>query len=434
MHPVSRFFLRGILIATVFLTPGRLAAAESTTATATVDALVAEVLASNPELKFYVAEIAAAKGGQRAAATRANPELAAEIGNKRVRQPAGVTGDGAAWSVSVQQTFEYPGRIALRKAIANRQVDLAELGLAQFRATLATRARTLVYAIYVAQQKFLVAREVADRFHALQEVALQRDPAGLTPLLEARILEANALILQRRVTTASLESDTALVELNQLRVQPLRTPVRVARFDAQLGPAPDLDAMLAAARTHAFELRMRQVELAQQGFKVDLAKNERYGAFTVSPYYSEARAGDHERQVGIGVSMPLPLWNRNTGNIDTAGARLQQAETSLLVMQRQIERQVTAAALIYEARLAEIARWRPAAPEDFRAAAEAADQHYRLGAVPIATYVELQKQYLDATEALLETRREAFDAGQQLELLTGLNLQHRGAGAGTPQP
>ncbi|HEV8712916.1 MAG TPA: transporter, partial [Candidatus Binatia bacterium] len=57
-----------------------------------------------------------------------------------------------------------------------------------------------------------------------------------------------------------------------------------------------------------------------------------------------------------------------------------------------------------------------------RKAAELADRHYRLGAVPIAAYVELQKQYLEAIEALLDTRREALDAGQQLELLTGLDI------------
>ena len=56
------------------------------------------------------------------------------------------------------------------------------------------------------------------------------------------------------------------------------------------------------------------------------------------------------------------------------------------------------------------------------AAAALADRHYRLGAVPIATYVELQKQYLEAVEALLDTRTEALEAGHQLELLTGVSL------------
>ena len=62
-------------------------------------------------------------------------------------------------------------------------------------------------------------------------------------------------------------------------------------------------------------------------------------------------------------------------------------------------------------------------------AAELADRHYRLGAVPIATYVELQKQYLEAVEALLDTKREALEAGQEIQRVTLLTLakdpQHR---------
>ena len=44
----------------------------------------------------------------------------------------------------------------------------------------------------------------------------------------------------------------------------------------------------------------------------------------------------------------------------------------------------------------------------------------RLGAVPVSTYVELQKQYFEAVESLLDTKKEALEAAQNLELLTGL--------------
>ena len=60
--------------------------------------------------------------------------------------------------------------------------------------------------------------------------------------------------------------------------------------------------------------------------------------------------------------------------------------------------------------------------QQFKEAAALADRHYRLGAVPIATYVELQKQYLEAVEALLDTRREALEAGQQVQVLTGIEF------------
>ena len=43
-----------------------------------------------------------------------------------------------------------------------------------------------------------------------------------------------------------------------------------------------------------------------------------------------------------------------------------------------------------------------------------------MGAVPVATYVELQKQYLDAVSTLLQTRHEALESAQELQRLTGI--------------
>ena len=40
----------------------------------------------------------------------------------------------------------------------------------------------------------------------------------------------------------------------------------------------------------------------------------------------------------------------------------------------------------------------------------------------MATYVELQNSYLDAVEALLDTQREALEAGLKLQELTGLDF------------
>jgi len=386
-----------------------------------LDAVVADVLEHNPEVNFYSAEIAAAKGEARTAATWANPELSATVGDKRVTG-GGLATEGVAWSVSVRQTIEWPGRIPLRKAIANQQIQLADLGVAQFRAALAARTRSLAFGLFAAQQKATVAKEVADRFHVLRQVLVQREPAGITPELELRIIEAAEITLLRKAGEASVAEQAAMLELNQLRGQPWQQPMKIAPVDLAFTGAPVPEDLLAAARANNFEIRMRQVELEQQGFRVSLARNERYPAVTVGPYVSQERAGDRERQIGIGLSIPLSLWNQNEGNIETAAARQKQAETSMYVTQRTVERQVVENALTYRTKLTEMAKWRPESVAEFRKAAGLADRHYRLGAVPITIYVELQKQYLDAVEALLETQREALEAAQQLELLTGLNI------------
>jgi cobalt-zinc-cadmium efflux system outer membrane protein len=385
----------------------------------TLESLVTEALEKNPELKFYESEIAAAKAGRRTAGAFSNPELSGSVGTKSVKD-TGVSAEGVAWSVSVMQPFEWPGRIGLRKAIANHEIELAQLGYARFKVALAGRVRTLGYRLWAAQEKAATAAEVAGRFRALREVLVQRDPAGLTPLLETRVIEATELNAQRKASDAMLVTQGALLELNHLRGVDPNSTLSVTQAQFVFLPLHDRAALIDLARTNNFELKVRAVELAQQGFRLELAKNERYPAVAVGPTVSEERAGDRERIIGLGVSLPLPLWNRNSGNIGAAASRRTQAEVSFSVVERELQRQILEAALTYETKVREMENWRPDSIQHFQEAAEVADRHYRLGAVPISTYVELQKQYLEAVEGLLDTRKEALEAAARLELLAGL--------------
>jgi cobalt-zinc-cadmium efflux system outer membrane protein len=388
----------------------------------TPDALVRQALANNPELNFYAAGITAARGGLKTAGTVRNPELNTQVGYKNTRDSVGgMSGDGAAWSISVHQTFEYPGRIALRKAIAQGDIELAKLHLAQFRLALSARVRALAYTALTAQEKSALAREVADRFKALADVLSQREPAGVTPLLEARIIDANALLLLRQEREAALAEKTALAELNQLRGQPATAPLRVSGGQLRFVEA-SLRTLLDAARTNSFEVRIREAELAQQGFKVSLSKNERYPAIAVGPFFSQENAADRETQAGVGFSVPLPLWDRNAGNIETSKARELQAQASLLATEREVERRVAQSAAIFQAKREELATWQAETVVKFRETAELADRNYRSGAVPMSIYVETQKQYLEVLGAVHEMKRDALQAAQELEILTGLKL------------
>jgi cobalt-zinc-cadmium efflux system outer membrane protein len=155
---------------------------------------------------------------------------------------------------------------------------------------------------------------------------------------------------------------------------------------------------------------------------VELARKDRWPYVKLAPFYSNERGADDQSVVGVGIALPLPLWDSKKASMEQAKARLQQADTSLRVTQRQIERQVTEHALAYEKQLAEMGRWRANASAQFREAAALGDRHYRLGSLPVSTYLELQKQYLDATEALLSTQADALENWQEVELLLGRPL------------
>lgn len=416
-------FRRWLCVLGLGVTAGRLLLGADDQSRVDLDALVVDVVANNPELAFYEAEVEAARAGVSAAGTRDAPELGVDLGRKRVTEAGGaLAGEGTAWSVSVSQTFEWPGRLSLRKAIANRNVVLAELGLARFEVALEARARTLAYGLHAAHERAAAFAEVAHRYRALREVFLARDPAGITPLLETRVIEAQELALQHAATEAQLAAQAALIELNQLRGLPADTPVQISAVELKFNPAPDLASILAAAYENNFEFQAAKVELEQQGLVVSLARNERRPSVTVSPFYSEASAGETEQTYGIGFSMPLPITGRASARVAAADARRRQAEAAVGVAQRDMERAVLNAAHTFAAKLAEVRKWSSDATTRFREAAELADRHYRLGAVPIGTYVELQNAYLEAVDVLYETQLEALEAGTTLQLLTGLDF------------
>jgi cobalt-zinc-cadmium efflux system outer membrane protein len=142
----------------------------------------------------------------------------------------------------------------------------------------------------------------------------------------------------------------------------------------------------------------------------------------VGPFYSLEDAIDREHRIGLGISLPLPLWDRNLGNIASSKARQQQAEASLAMTAREVERRVTQTAATLEAKRAGIETWKTGALAKLRQSTELADRNYRLGAVPLTTYVEIQKQYLEAISAFNDAQKDALEAAQTLEILTGQKL------------
>ncbi len=388
-----------------------------------LEALVNEALENNPELKFYEAEVLAARGLRKTASLWKNPEFSGSMGRKRVSSSSDEDKTGVASEIMVTQSFSWPGRIRLREAIADRDIELAQLGLEQFCSLLKVRVKIAAYVWSAAQEKVEATQEIAEHFRALREVLLQRDQAGLTPLLEARVIEAIEINMQRKASQASLKAKAALFDLNQLRGVTPDDALKMTRMNLIFRPIEmDKSELINLGKANDFKVRLRMIELERQSRRVRLAKNERFPDITIGPVIAIEQAGERERMIGAAISLPLPLWDRNEGNIETAKAQQMQAETSFDVAQRDAQRRVVEAIGTYETKLKEMENWQPDSIQHFKEAAELADRHYRLGAVPVSTYIELQSQYLDTIEGLQETKKEALEAATQLELMTGADL------------
>jgi len=253
-------------------------------------------------------------------------------------------------------------------------------------------------------------------------VLQQRPAAGVAQQADVRIIEASAISLKRRPLEAQREMQSAIHELNQLRGASVNSPLAPPDVDLTLRPLPQVATLLFTARERNYDIRTRVFEFEQQGYKIRLALNERWPAVRVGPFAHNERADTNEYLFGITASLPLPLWNMNTGKIESEKARAAKVEAELTALVREVERKVADAEFVYRSRREESNDLQKSVLPQMREAAETGDRNYRDGAVPLATYTELQKQYLDSIDAFTAAQAAAIEARQQLEQLTATRL------------
>jgi len=383
-----------------------------------IETLVERAVAQNPEIHFYEAEIAGAKAGRRVAGRPGNPELDFNLGRKRSRD-GNFRGEGVAYAVSLVQPIEWPGRLGLRKAIANGDIQLAELGLERFKYHLAAKVRRLGFQLATAQEKAAIAATVSERFEAVKDVLLQREVGGVTPRLEIKVIDAATVSVEKEALDAAIEMQKILLELNQLLGRRATTPLVVKRREYQFPEPRSLETLMSLTLKNHYDMHVRRAELAQQGFKVSLAENERFPTIKVGPYVSREEAGEIESEAGIGFSLELPIFRNGKAEVTQAQAREAQAEALINATARSLEKEIATASLVYRNSYRQLQAWSAERIDALSEAAELADRHYRLGAVPVSTYIELQKNYLEALEAINQVKTDALGAALEIEELTG---------------
>lgn len=392
----------------------------------TIDQLVAEVLTNNPELKATEADLDAAKGVRQQAGLWKNPDFSGLLAWRQVTAP-GTINTGYSDQVTLTQTFEFPGKATLRKAIADQDVALAQIGLVQFRLALAGRVKLLAYRYALAEQNRQAADLVVARSRALVVLLDKRPKAGLQAMFDAGILEGNLLDLAVTQNDLALEAVTSLSELNSLRGWPAQTPIRVTLPESLPSLPPSLDRFLITGLNTSPILQMREMDLKKAQLQVKASKLDAAPDFAIGPFYSVDKAGDYDEKIGGTVTFPLPIWNQNQGNITASKAALVKTEATQDQARRDFELSVTK---IYESRKlidVQISQANPDLMQNLAQLADLADRQYRLGAINLTTFLEVQRQYLGAMRSVHQTTLDAISLDLDLQLLSGTMPQGKGA-------
>jgi len=419
-----------LLLAAICVSGGNAVAG---TRTFTQSQAVEYALANNGELKALRAEMEVARAAQERAVLFPNPtlELSGDTG--------ALTGssDESVVSIGLSQEFLTGGKRAKRLEAAERGVEAAHWQLADRERLLALEVKTACADLLLAQQRLDLAKQAEELNGRLLEMARERFAAGDIPELEVNLARVEVARSQGKRIVAERELVPVRARLaTLLGLEPGEEAAVIAPTDEKPFTAGVAD-LVTRARENRPDLKALTADLAKGGVEVELADAERLPNVTIGLGYTHEQSVDatgttekktRDNLLGVRISIPIPVFDRNQAGIRAAQARKQSAENRLEFARMSVEREIEGdyARLATAEKVLDLYTTGilPQIEENLKLIQEA----FQLGEVGILAVIEEQKKYIEVHDGYLAALADRQTALARLEASAGVDFQNKTSG------
>jgi len=336
----------------------------------------------------------AAEARARQAGVRPNPELSLEAENAFGTGPFSGYGN-AETTLSVSQDLDLWGRRSARVGVA--QAEGRTSNLRRDLATLDAAGRlALAYAeAEAADRRFLLAQEALDLTIADARALMILVEEGREPLFRGVQAQSQAAAARAALEEARAEREAAFARLTVVAMLPAPvTSIPTSLLDRE---PPAVGQMASTAP----EVRVAEAERAAAESRIEVERVRARPDVRVSVGVRRYEAED-ATALTFGVSMPLPLFDRNRGNYDAAQAEFRAADARVMAARQTTQADLAGA----EARLRS-ASSRVWATD---AGVTAAEEAYRLSRIGFEAGRISQLELSSSRAALIAARNAAVDA------------------------
>ncbi len=366
-------------------------------------------LSHNPDLAAAALEVGANEGIRQQAGAYPNPELS-YLQEDTQRATRTVT-------LQLNQPIELGGKRGARVAAAERGYAIATEDLAARRLAVRAAVTASYFDALAAQERVRVADEALELAGRATRAAALRVKAGkVAPIEEtkARVAEAGVQVDANQARSELRGAQARLAALLG-QGQP-RALVLDGRLDA-LPTAPTLEDMQRQVE-NAPALRRARLEIERRMALTDLEKARRIPDLTLSLGAKREEALGRNQAV-IGVSIPLPLFDRNQGNLLEALKREDKAREELKSAQFQVFADAVQARERLESARMQAESLALQMLPGAQSAYEAAVKGFELGKFSFLEALDAQRTLLEARVQALRAMAEAHRARAELDRILG---------------
>ncbi len=373
-------------------------------------------LIHNPQLRVFAWEVRASEARQLQASLRPNPKIDIEM--EGVAGSGNRSGfDGAETAVVLSQTIELGNKRTKRVEVASLQKDLAGWDYQANRLDVFTRVTKSFIGVLAAQQKMILAEDLVRLSRKVLTTASQRVQAGKDSPVEqtkAEIVLANS----------EIEFEKAKKNLEASRIQlSITWAGKLPVFDKAEGaldsisPAPVFEELAGSIQSNP-DMARWAVEMDQRGAALKLAKANAVSDVTVGGGLQRFNQ-TNDNTVIFGVSIPLPIFNRNQGKVLEARYAIAKARAQRRAVEASIHTALSSAYATLTSAYAEATGLKDKVLEGAQSAFDAAEEGYRAGKLDFLVVLDAQRTLFEAKGKYIGALTDFHAAKADVERLVG---------------
>ena len=306
-------------------------------------------LRENPDLraKRHALGLAEGRVQQSELLFQENPRVSieADYRNRRFRTPTGRSTADAA--VSVLQEIEIAGQAAHRRQAAASHLSYTEWRIADAERLLRLEVMRAFYELLAIQERIQARQGSLETRTALFQAGRERYAQEDISVLELSALRLDTDEARARLLADEQERVLAEKQLGLLLGLGVEQPLAAlgdlfaaSRPAALPDPLPSQAALIACALEHRPDYQAARRKLETREAELRLARANRLPNIALGPMY---KLDNEDQVVGGALTIPLPLFNRQTHETTAATAKVEMARQELTSRTLSVRHEVAAA-------------------------------------------------------------------------------------------
>ena len=383
--------------------------------------VVTEALANNPELQVARQRWRAAQERPAQAAALDDPEFKVELFN----YPERLNPDASANTIfGLSQRYPYPGKRALKKNLALKDVEIVEAHLRQKEREIAAQVKVVYYELFLDYKAIEVHHQQIALLKQLFEIANARFRAGKGAQVDAlkSSLELSKLFNQLPILEQHRESGKA--RLNWLMNRPPQAALGAPREPSRLAVKPTFEELQQLAVQHRPELTAFIKEKARNETAIALAQKQFYPDFNVMVERFQNFGARDGFGGMVAVTLPFSFWTKPKYDaaVREARANLESAKAAYQALENQVAFELKDVLVKIEAAEKLIVLYKTTVLPQAQQTLDSARIAYQNAKVEFLTLLDAERAIRDFQ---LEYFRVLTDLGQhmaELERVVGFDL------------